>query len=182
MASVRAPVFELHVSPLFRTLDRVHMQRLGPTKRVDLSNYDEVRAKHQLIVDFLTGGSPMPPLSHGGPWPQEWIDLFVRWRDEGFRRLSSGTGTNYQIAKTATDRYLLSCDVTLPNGNAQAWFEIVDATSAAQNYRLVAELVPDSQITPVTIRAEERIRGPLSVAEVFVTDSAGVHAVPFPTV
>jgi hypothetical protein len=182
MANNRLPIFELHIRPMFRMVDRVHMLRLGAGSRIDLHDYQQIRDKHVEILDLLTSGNPMPPPPTGGPWPQEWIDLFTRWTQTGFNRLSPGTGSNFQLVRTTAERYALSCSVTIPNQNARAWFDVVMASADAQRYELVIEDVPGGVPSPVTIEVEERIRGPLSTSEVIVVDSAGDHALAVPLV
>lgn len=177
----RRPLFELHIRPMFRTIDAVHMLRLPPQKRVDLTSYDDVKAHHQDIGDFLKAGSPMPPKSVGGPWPAEWISLFVRWRDTGFGRLVKPAGSNFRLALTAPDRFTLNCEVALPDATSTAWFDIVAADAASQIYEAVAEQPEGGPPAPATVTIEERIRGPLTVAEVIVRDSAGEHRLAIPT-
>ena len=67
MAIDRDPVFELHIEPMFRLLDRVHMLKLSPERRVDLADYQQVRDKYAKILTMLqSAGTPMS-LS----WPAE---------------------------------------------------------------------------------------------------------------
>lgn len=176
----RRPLFELHIRPMFRTLDVVHMLRLPPQKRVDLGSYDDVKTHHQEIGDFLKAGSPMPPRSSGGPWPAEWINLFARWRDTGFGRLLKPMGSNFRLTLTAPDRFTLNCEVALPDGVSTAWFETVVADAASQVYEVVAEQPEGTPPSPTTVTIEERIRGPLTIAEVVVRDGAGEHSVALP--
>lgn len=177
----RRPLFELHILPMFRTLDSVHMLRLPPAKRVNLTSYDDVKNQHQDILDFLTSASPMPPKSHGGPWPQEWIDLFIRWKAKGFGRLTRPAGSNFKLVLTAPDHFTLSCDVPVADGSASTWFNIVQATADAQVYEIVVEQPEGNPPAPSTIAIEERIRGPLTTNEIVVVDNAGRHALAIPT-
>ena len=181
MMADRRPLFELHILPMFRTLDVVHMLRLPPAKRVDLTSYDKMKNKHQEVLDFLTATSPMPPKSHGGPWPQECIDLFIRWKTNGFGRLTKPAGSNFKLVLTGPDRFTLSCDVPVADGSASAWFNIVQATADAQVYEIVVERPEGIPPAPTTTAIEERIRGPLTTNEVVVVDSARRHALPIST-
>ena len=53
-------------------------------KRFDLLAYDQVKASSPMIYARLSNGSmPPPPPDDNGPWPEEWIELFKRWMDEG---------------------------------------------------------------------------------------------------
>ena len=64
------------IRPLFRdTPDVDTMKRFG----IDLSSYDDVKAKADSIYARLEDGS-MPC---DDPWPTEQMSLFKRWMDEG---------------------------------------------------------------------------------------------------
>jgi hypothetical protein len=178
--AVRRPIFELHIRPMFRVIDRMHMIRLPVGRRVDLSDYDQVKNGHQKIADFLTGGNPMPPIDSGGPWPQEWIDLFARWKDTGFGRLSKATVANLQVALAAPDRYVMTGTVAVPHAGATAWFEIVQANAGLQSYEVVMEEIPGAPPAPMDLPIEERIRGPLTTTEIIVVDAAGEHRLAVP--
>lgn len=182
MTSDRRPNFELHIRPIFRVLDQVHMLRLPPNKRIDLFDYQQVKGRHLEIIDFLQATMPMPPVPVGGPWPKELIDLFVRWTQTGFARLVAATVSGLQLVPDAANRYELSGNVTLPDASATAWFDIVQAQPDAQIYRAVMEHVEGPAPSPVTLSITERIRGPLSVVEVVVLDAAGEHRLAVPTV
>jgi hypothetical protein len=67
--------FATDVRPLFRDTDVDAMQALG----LDLSSYDEVKARASEIYDRLEDGS-MPC---DEAWPAEDLVLFRRWIDEG---------------------------------------------------------------------------------------------------
>src|SRR5258708_27266623 len=85
---MRTPVFQLHILPMFRATDREHMRS---EKGLDLWDYDEVRAQADFILDCLKGQGPLiPPSTSGGPWPDEWAQLFQRWKDTEFKHLELG--------------------------------------------------------------------------------------------
>ncbi len=68
--------FKTDIRPLFRDEPDVDsMKDYG----LDLSSYDEVKAKAKEIYATLEDGS-MPC---DGPWPEEHLALFKRWMDEG---------------------------------------------------------------------------------------------------
>jgi hypothetical protein len=99
----RTPVFELHIRPMFRELDRMHM--ISIRNDLDLWDYDSVRklstpppAPRGRIPSRLA--SDMPVTNTGGPWPQEWIDLFNRWVDAGYPRLSLATAKTITATKS----------------------------------------------------------------------------------
>jgi hypothetical protein len=113
----RNPIFELHIRPLFRLLDRQHMLRV--TEGMDLWDYDVVKTKSAVILQRVKGqGSKqtMPTSRTGGPWPSEWVGLFDRWIQGGCRRLSLGTAKNLQLGE---DRdlgiFTLSCMTDVPD-------------------------------------------------------------------
>lgn len=176
----RRPIFELHIRPMFRIIDRVHMIRLPVGRRIDLADYDQVKNGYQKIADYLAGGSPMPPIDSGGPWPQEWIALFARWKDTGFGRLSKATVSDLQVTLAGPDRYTLSGTVAVPHAGATAWFDIVQASAGLQSYEVVMEEIPDAPPAPMDLPIEERIRGPLTTIEIIVTDAAGEHRLAVP--
>ncbi len=68
--------FGKDIRPLFRDSPDVDTMK---QYRIDLSSYDDVKAKASGIYARLTDGT-MPC---DGPWPQERIALFKRWMDEG---------------------------------------------------------------------------------------------------
>jgi hypothetical protein len=182
MAGERRPMFELHIRPMFRLIDQVHMARLPAAKRIDLTDYQQVKDSHVEVSEFLQSGSPMPPKAEGGPWPREWIDLFIRWTQTGFGHLAAAAGSNYQLVLMSQDRYLLSCDVQLPDPSATAWIDILQAAPDAQLYQVVMEQIENAAPSAVTLSIDERIRGPLSVAEVVVLDGTGEHRLAVPSV
>jgi len=68
--------FASDIRPLFRdTPDVDTMKPMG----IDLSSYDDVKAKAESIYARLEDGS-MPC---DDPWPKEQLALFKRWMDEG---------------------------------------------------------------------------------------------------
>ena len=68
--------FARDIRPLFRdTPDVATMKKMG----LDLSSYDQVKANAAGIYSRLEDGS-MPC---DGPWPQEQLDKFKQWMNEG---------------------------------------------------------------------------------------------------
>ena len=63
-----------HIRPLFRPRDQQAM-----SFAFDLLSYDDVQQHATAILDRLRAGS-MPC---DGAWPDQQIDLFQRWVDEG---------------------------------------------------------------------------------------------------
>jgi len=68
--------FATDIRHLFRDQPDVStMKRMG----LDLSSYDDVKAKSETIYARLENGT-MPC---DGPWSKEQVSLFRRWMDEG---------------------------------------------------------------------------------------------------
>jgi hypothetical protein len=76
--------FQDDILPLFTERDIRAM-----SKAFNLSNYDDVKTHAAAIYDRIRGigGAvmPPPPPRGEGPWPQERIDLFGRWMEEGYQ-------------------------------------------------------------------------------------------------
>jgi uncharacterized Fe-S cluster protein YjdI/CDGSH-type Zn-finger protein/truncated hemoglobin YjbI len=68
--------FATHIRPLFRARDQQAM-----SFAFDLSSYDDVKQHAKPILDRLRAGN-MPC---DGAWPEQQVDLFQRWVDEGTR-------------------------------------------------------------------------------------------------
>jgi hypothetical protein len=68
--------FAKDIRPLFRAKDINAMK-----KAFDLSDYDDVRSHADAILGKVSAGS-MPC---DGPWPQDQVDLFRRWVEEGLK-------------------------------------------------------------------------------------------------
>ncbi len=69
--------YEQHVQTMFRHRDRQSMKFA-----FDLWSYDDVKANAHAILERLANGS-MPC---DGAWPQQQVDAFSRWIDDGMRR------------------------------------------------------------------------------------------------
>jgi len=123
------PVFELHIRPLIRSLDREHMDfAFNLWHYPDGAGADPI-GRYTLILNRLKSAAPdvvMPPPNAGGPWPQEWVDLFERWLAAGAPRLSlaqvdpASASAKRQPGTSLVD---LKINVTLPNSGYVAWME-----------------------------------------------------------
>jgi hypothetical protein len=180
----RTPVFEMHILPMFRQLDRQHMKRVNPN--LDLWSYDSVKANAPQIVGRAGGSTPsMPTADVGGFWPSEWRALFARWIAGGFRQLSLGQGQDYKLAKSGND-FLLSCNVAIPNapdGDSTAWFDIIDPGPATATYRLyvfAGEAVPPATDT-ISIAVQEQVDSAAAANGVTVIDASGTQHITVPT-
>jgi hypothetical protein len=75
----RPTSYALHLRPLF-TEDQRQCMLPGP-RGFDLTRFEDVRDRAELIFSRLDDRSM--PADDTGPWPDEWIQLFRRWIDEG---------------------------------------------------------------------------------------------------
>jgi hypothetical protein len=177
----RTPVFELHIRPLFRLLDRQHMLRVQPD--LDLWNYDSVKNAAPGILLRVGGANPsMPTADSGGAWPSEWVALFDRWAKGGFRRLSPAVGKDYKLVKTADGRCTLSCKVDIPDtdqGDSTAWLDIVSLGPPTVTYQLL--IYPGDAVPPPTqtieIACKERVDPASAASGVTVVDASGSRVV-----
>lgn len=178
----RSPVFELHIKPLFRILDRQHMRRIQ--HGFDLWDYDAVKQAATAILSKVGGPVPtMPTADSGGPWPSEWVAVFQRWKDSGFRRLSLGVGKNYKLAKTAgLPRAVLSCKVDIPDtpeGDSVAWLDLESVGPPQATYRLV--IYPGEADPPPAQTTEVECRESVDQADadagIVVIDANGSHSI-----
>ena len=74
--AIQPTSFAKDIRPLFRAKDINAMN-----KAFDLSDYDDVRSHADAILGKVSAGS-MPC---DGPWPQDQVDLFRRWVEEGLK-------------------------------------------------------------------------------------------------
>src|SRR5260370_38187406 len=92
----------------------------------------------------------MPPVSHGGPWPEEWVQLVHRWVSEGNRRLGLGTATQVTAQPYGTVVSLTAEGIPL-GANATVWLD--PHTGAHEpDSRLLPErggVPPPGQTSPV---------------------------------
>ena len=187
----RHPIFELHIRPMFRLLDRQYMLRIDPN--LDLWDYDDVKAYSATILEKVKGPGPaggerMPPERTGGAWPPEWISLFDRWIQGGFGRLSLGTAKNLALEEDSDLGVIhLSCRTDVPatnNGRSIAWFENEFIPRAAMTaYRLY--ILPGEDLSvpssTVEISCGARIDRPIPQQGIAVIDAAGTHTVNLPS-
>ncbi|MFJ6633956.1 hypothetical protein ACIQMR_21600 [Streptomyces sp. NPDC091376] len=163
---MRTPVYELHIRPMFRATDRDHM-----SVAMNLWTYEDVVAHADEILDRLTAES-MPPASLGGPWPQEWIDLFRRWKHSGLKRLELGTA---QFTVTRSESAVtITATGTYPAAGFAGWLQLESETDTARTYVLYFE-PPDAPAagTAEDFELTERHK-PADNRAVFIHDSKGI--------
>ena len=171
----RLPQFELHIRPMFHLIDREHMKGHGGDRDMDLWDYDSVvKYSHDILVKLRTEGNPMPPLTTGGPWPDEWIALFERWVSAQCPRLELAAGTytatphNAEVILAAIGNTSVACNV---------WLYLKSIASDKREYILYAEPSSDSQTTFSVIDEFEAPDDP-SEFTIIVHDCNGEQEVP----
>lgn len=70
------------ISHMFTALDRDHMYKVSHHS-LDLSRYESVKMYAVSIYSRVANGSMPPPGSGEDPWPQEWVDKFGCWIQQG---------------------------------------------------------------------------------------------------
>lgn len=165
---MRTPVFELHILPMMRASDREHM-----LFKFDLWDYDAVVAHSAEIANRIR--VDMPTIPTGGPWPEEWVALFDRWRAEGFKRLELGIAT-YNLSEV-NNRFVITGSGTKPGAKHRAWLQLDAETAIAKTYVLYVEAPHNpSTNTPTAFTVRERYPA-TDTRTVFVRDAAGTHEV-----
>jgi hypothetical protein len=186
VADERPPVFELHIRPMFRLLDRTHMVTLV-NPGIDLWNLDTVWAAREEILNRLrgVGVANMPGERVGGPWPAEWIALFQRWVATGsdtvpgqHLELARPDGP-YGLRKLSGGRRELKANVTPPTLGYRAWLELDEISDDLRAYTLYLEPPPTDQ------PGEPSVLGPIDVfpagpTTVRVRDADGEHDLAVP--
>jgi hypothetical protein len=163
---MRTPLFELHIQPMFRITDREHMRGL-----LDLTDYDTVVANAEAISSRLR--VDMPPPATGGLWPEEWIALFDRWRDEGFKRLALGQGT-FSIQASGLASALVATG-TKPGDDVHVWLQVEQESDVKVQFVLYME-VPGAAAPAVPYTTRERIRSGDN-RSISVRDATGITVV-----
>ncbi len=167
----RTPMFELHIQPMFRSIDREHMRFA-----FDLWDYDQVRENADTILARLE--IDMPTEDTGGPWPDEWVRLFARWKDTGFGRLQLGTA-EYTLTQAASAVSVKAAG-TYPAAGFRGWLQLESQTDTAKTYVLYFE-PPPSPVEGDPQRFSLRERYPATdTRSVFVHDSTGVQELRIP--
>ena len=180
----RPPVFELHIQPMFRLLDRQHMlEAFGPS--VDLWVLERVWELRNDILLRLRAEADrnMPGIAVGGPWPREWIDVFERWTqnptadDIGHHLVLARPAGVYELDPISDDRWRLQATVIAPSLGCRAWFGLDAVTSDRREYTLYSAALPARAAAETTLYAVETfVRGDLR--RLVVRDAAGVHELP----
>lgn len=165
---MRTPVFELHILPMIRATDREHMRFA-----FDLWDYEQLVQHAETFADRVA--VDMPPATAGGPWPDEWVQLFRRWMATGFKRLELGTA-QYTWSQTPSATTLRATGA-YPSPGYKGWLQLEAETDTAKTYVLYFE-APDvaTRGTPADFNFRERYSG-TDGRSVFMRDAAGVQQV-----
>ena len=175
---MRTPLFELHILPMIRATDREHMRRFG----LDLWDYDQLRENAAEVETRLGVSKDMPTAATGGPWPDEWVELFCRWRASGFKRLKLGTA-EYTFGETGTPPIAtVQATGAYPAAGYIAWLQIESETNLEKTYVLYFEAPDDAPATGTaenfTIRERYRvIAGLPERRNIFVRDKEGLQQI-----
>ena len=182
-------MFELHIRPLFRSLDREHMSfKINLWKYLDAPPAQRVPF-YQRVLAKLKETDPaalMPPPNEGGPWPQEWLDLFERWVQDGAARLDRAAAdpAQFKAVRDSTSGTVdLSAAGQKPSSGHVVWIE--------RNYdpeRLYNEYHPNEFIlyqeqrmpaaaTPVPFAVDDFFDVPAVATTVTIVDANGPHVV-----
>ena len=181
----RVPVFELHIQPMFRLLDREHMLTLFEGG-FDLWELERVWEMRNDILARLRreGDRNMPGLPVGGPWPAEWIDLFERWTqsptadDIGHHLVLAHPVGPYELQPASGSKRRLQAKVTAPSAGCRAWFALDSITTGQREYTLYLEpALPAEPAAETQLLALETFeRG--DATKLLIHDAAGVHELP----
>src|SRR5215207_10816000 len=112
---MRTPVFELHILPMIRATDREHMRFA-----FDLWDYTQVVQHADDIVARVAVDMPTP--ESGGPWPDEWVQVFRRWMGTGFKRLEVGAAI-YSWSQGGS-AITIRATGTFPAAGYKGWLQI----------------------------------------------------------
>jgi len=172
--------WELHILPMMRSIDRDHMLRMGGKRKIDLFDYDQVRARAtpndqgiNVFLSWVESGA-MPPPDTGGPWPPQWISLFKQWINDEYARLELGEGTYTAIRTGGTVR--VTANFELPNVDDAAWLDRPNPSADPREYVLWHEPngEPDE---PFPSTASDSFDAGPEVTKVIIKDKNGTHEV-----
>lgn len=181
----RPPVFELHIRPMFRLLDREHMQTLVEPP-LDLWELEKVwEMRNDILVRLRDEGlRNMPGLKVGGPWPEEWIALFERWTqnptpdDIGHHLVLAQPDGPYQLQPAPGDKRLLSAKVIAPTPGCHTWFELDSITPGQREYTLYLEPALPAQPPGETPLPARELFEKGDATNLVIRDAAGRHELP----
>jgi hypothetical protein len=165
---MRTPVYELHIRPLMRLMDRE-----GMAWSFDLFEYDQVVQHAEQIAD--RAAVDMPPVAKGGPWPSEFVALFRRWMATGYKRLELGVG-DYSWVGSVTGA-TVSAKGVYPQAGYKGWLQVVEDTATTRTYCLYFEAPDEPQAgEPSTFAFKDKYKR-TNNPQVFIQDLHGTQQV-----
>jgi hypothetical protein len=178
----RSPVFELHIRPMFRLLDREHMLTFVEPG-FDLWKLERVwEMRNDILVRLRgEGAQTMPGPAVGGPWPTEWIDLFERWtqsptaEDIGHHLVLAQPDGPYQLQPASGDKRRLRAKVIAPSAGCRAWFALDSITSGQREYTLYIEPPLPAQPAGETPLQALELFDKGDATKLLIHDAAGTH-------
>jgi hypothetical protein len=178
---IRVPVFELHIRPMFRLLDREHMMQW--VQFFDLWDISDVWENRHEIIRRARDRQDMPGIRFGGPWPAEWVQIFERWvatgsdSEPGHHLVLAIAKGNYRVQSLGGEKRRLTVDVVAPTDKCRALFELESVTATERIYTLYLEpAYPKKNPQPTTITAlAQFIKG--SATQLVIKDAAGRHEI-----
>lgn len=177
----RVPVFELHIRPMFRVLDREHMAKW--VELLDLWDVDAVWQRRKKILIKVRDVQDMPGTRYGGPWPPEWVQIFERWMatgsdtEPGHHLVLATAQGDYQIESLGDGKRRLSVKVSAPTAGCRTWLELESLNGTERVYTLYLEpAYPKEDPQPTTIDAREVFRKGSSTI-IVIHDAAGRHEI-----
>lgn len=173
----RIPYWESHIRPMFRPIDQDNMaNRIRATRRFDLWNYEQVTARTAKIIDWITGEPShcMPPTYAGGPWPEEWIALFIRWVEKGCPRLGLGDAFGW-AATFKENRTIVRLDYSVRKARSsdKVWLERETESDSPREYVLYLE--PGTTGEAVTVPGALEFPATPGVTTVSIRDLSGTN-------
>jgi hypothetical protein len=179
MAEQRPPIFEVHIRPMFRLLDREHMSKW--VQLFDLWDLDAVWEQRTEILTRVRDTADMPGDRYGGPWPAEWIAIFERWIETGsdsapgHHLILTQPDGQYRVQPVSADKRRLTAAITAPSDDCRAWFECDAVTPGAREYTLYLEpAFPPRPADPTPLQALEGfVKG--DATKLVIHDANGTH-------
>lgn len=177
--SNRTVRFQIHIRPLFSAMDREHMSFFADLW--DVSTFYSADGKPKMdvinkIFHHVGPGGNMPPVTHGGGWPEEWQNLYKRWMDEGCQKLELGQGA--YAARRLGGIILSAQDVTVPLGS-ELWLERDRGCPSEFTYNLYIEPPANGTgATEVKSATEDIDNAPDDLQSITVITSEGKKVIP----
>jgi hypothetical protein len=161
---------------MFRAIDRDHM-----LWRADLWDYASVKAAADDIRVVLRRDPPgfMPTPEFGGPWPEQWIQVFEAWIAAGHPRLPLAKGT-YDVVRLGNRTLQLAVSIPLANGADNAWIDREQAPDSTRAYIVLRRPAPAGAVQPARVMQHVEDLTDPQIAEIVITDTDGRRSLTLP--